>query len=68
MHELFCVAGCGPSQSSGLRVVRVLAAVLSLLVGIMYDKVRLQDGLYMSLFILVVAGAIFTVTVSTLKE
>ena len=51
-----------------MKVLRVVAAVLALVVGIMYDKTRLQDGVYMSLFILLIAATIITVTISTLKE
>lgn len=57
-----------PKKSMGIRILRVIAAVLSLGVGIMYDKTSLQNGGYMLLFILVFASAILTVTISTLKE
>ena len=57
-----------PRKSRGLRILRVVAAVLSLSVGIMYDETRLLNGGYMLLFILAVSAAILTVTISTLKE
>jgi hypothetical protein len=57
-----------PRKSWGLRILRVLAAVLSLIVGIMYDELKLQNSAYMLHFILVVAGTILAVTISTLKE
>jgi hypothetical protein len=58
-----------PKKSWGLRVLRVVAAVLSLSVGFMYDQSKLQQsGGYLLLFILAVAAAILTVTITTLKE
>lgn len=57
-----------PKKSWGLRMSRVVAAVLSLCAGIMYDVTKLQNGWYMTFFILVVTGAILMVTISTLKE
>ncbi|MBK9515094.1 MAG: hypothetical protein IPO05_16035 [Flavobacteriales bacterium] len=61
--------GLRPHHSNTwMKVLRVVAAVLALVVGIMYDKTRLQDGVYMSLFILLIAATIITVTISTLKE
>ncbi|MGJ8698242.1 MAG: hypothetical protein ACSHYF_18115 [Verrucomicrobiaceae bacterium] len=57
-----------PKKSMGVKILRVIAAVLSLAVGIMYDETKLQSGGYMALFVLVVAAAILTVTISTIKE
>lgn len=57
-----------PKKSWGMRILRVVAAVLSLCVGIMYDETKLQSGGYMLLFILAVTVAILSVTISTLKE
>ena len=57
-----------PKKSWGLRILRVIAAVLSLGVGVMYDETKLQSGGYMLLFILAIAAAILTVTISTIKE
>lgn len=52
----------------GSKTLRVVAAVLSLCVGVMYDKDALQDSGYLLLFILLVAAAILAVTISTLRE
>ena len=57
-----------PRKHLGIRLLRVVAAVLSLLVGIMYDASSLQDKTYMIIFVLLVAAAIFAVTVSAIKD
>ena len=57
-----------PKKSRISRILRVIAAVLSLGVGVMYDGTRLQDSGYMLLFILLLAVAIIAVTMSTLWE
>jgi len=57
-----------PRKSKWYAFTRVLAAVLSLIVGFLYDSTKLQDTLYMLIFILVVAAAIFAVTISALQE
>ena len=57
-----------PKKSWFTRILRVIAAVLSLGVGIMYDGNALQDSGYLLLFIVLVAAAIFAVTMSTLRE
>lgn len=57
-----------PKKSWFSRILRVIAAVLSLGVGVMYDGTALQDSGYLLLFILLVAAAIFAVTMSTLRE
>ncbi len=57
-----------PKKSLGLKILRIAAAVLALVAGLMYDESKLQDSGYMVFFILVVAAAILTVTISTLKE
>ena len=57
-----------PKKSWISKIFRVIAAVLSLGVGIMYDGTALQDSGYLLLFILLVAAAIFAVTMSTLRE
>lgn len=57
-----------PKKSMGVKIIRVIAAVLSLAVGILYDETNLQSGGYMALFVIVVAAAILTVTISTIKE
>ena len=57
-----------PKKGIGLKILRVVAAVLSLLVGVLYDSTKLQNGGYMLLFIGVITAAILTVTISTFKE
>lgn len=57
-----------PKKSFGLKALRVSAAVLPLIVGIMYDRENLQDGLYLIAFVMVIALAILAVTLSVLKE
>lgn len=57
-----------PKKGMGLKMLRIAAAVLSLLVGVLYDSEKLQSGGYMLLFIGVITSAILTVTISTIKE
>lgn len=57
-----------PKKGLGLKILRIVAAVLSLLVGILYDSTKLQSGGYMLIFIVVITAAILTVTISTIKE
>lgn len=57
-----------PKKSMGMKTLRVIAAALSLLVGILYDPTELQSSGYMLLFIAVITAAILTVTISTIKE
>lgn len=57
-----------PRKSIGIKSLRVVAAVLSLLVGILYDSTKLQNSGYMLLFIGIITAAILTVTISIIKE
>ena len=57
-----------PKKRWGFKILRVVAVILSLVVGIMYNETALQDSGYLLLFILVVAAAILAVTLSTLRE
>lgn len=57
-----------PKKGMGIKILRISSAVLSLAVGMMYDSTKLQDSGYMLLFILVIAAAILSVTVATIKE
>jgi hypothetical protein len=50
------------------KAFRISGAVLSLLVGILYDSQKLQSSEYMLLFVLVITGAILSVTISTIQE
>lgn len=51
-----------------VKVLRITSAMVSLVVGFMYDEVKLQNAGYMAIFVLFIAGAILTTTLSTLKE
>jgi len=67
--KVFLRRGLGsPKKNWGVRILRILAAVLSLVVGFMYDETKLLDSVYMLFFILIVAATILAVTISTLKE
>ncbi|EGQ9303497.1 hypothetical protein F7U75_21450 [Vibrio vulnificus] len=52
----------------GSKVSRIVAALLPLAVGAMYDSQKLQDGTYMFMFIGVVTASIIAVTLSILTE
>jgi hypothetical protein len=59
----------GARKTSTLsKAIKIIAAVLSLIVGFMYDDQKLQNAGYMALFVIFVAGAILTTTISTMKE
>jgi hypothetical protein len=57
-----------PKKKLGGKIVRVLAAVLSLAVGFTYDAAKLQDKTYMLAFVVVVALAILAATISIIME
>ena len=57
-----------PKKGAITKALRVGAAVLSLIAGIMYDANNLQDQWYMLGFIVVVALAILAVTLSIIRE
>lgn len=57
-----------PKKRIGTKVVRIVAAVLSLAVGFTYDATKLQDKGYMLIFVITVAVAIIAVTISTIQE
>jgi hypothetical protein len=48
-----------PRQKLGIKLLRIGAAVMSMVVGFTYNATRLQDELYMVMFFIVVATAIF---------
>ncbi len=50
------------------KIVRIIAALLPLVVGAMYNSTKLQDGVYMFSFVIVVAAAILMVTIATIME
>lgn len=61
--------GLGIRQTNGLsKVLRIVSAVSCLIVGVMYDVSDLQDKVYLASFIVLIAVAILTMTVSILKE
>jgi hypothetical protein len=67
--ELSIRRGLGnPKKSWGTKILRIAGAVLSLLVGIIYNATKLQGPGYMFLFIAVVTAAIICVTISTLND
>ncbi|MCD2165679.1 hypothetical protein [Comamonas koreensis] len=57
-----------PKRKIGAKVLRIVAAVLSMAVGFSYDAAKLQDKTYMLIFVVVVALAILAVTISTIME
>lgn len=57
-----------PKKKIWNKILRIVAAVLSMAVGFTYDATKLQDKTYMLIFVVVVALAIFAVTVSTIWE
>lgn len=57
-----------PRKRIGAKLVAVLAAVLSLLVGFLYEPTKLQDQTYMLTFVVVIAIAIIAITVSIIME
>lgn len=57
-----------PKKRFGSKFLRVFSAVLSMVVGILYDPQRLVDSSYMIIFIIVLAAAILSVTVSVFSE
>lgn len=54
--------------ATGIKVLRITSAVISLIVGFMYDEIKLQDAGYLAIFVIFIAGAILTTTLATLKE
>lgn len=57
-----------PRKKIGAKLLRVCAAVLSLVIGLTYDASKLQDKTYMMLFVLLVALTILSITISTMQE
>lgn len=57
-----------PKRKLGIRILRVFSAILSLVVGAMYDETKLQNEGYMLLFVFLIAITILSVTISTIKE
>jgi len=57
-----------PRKNIGIKILRILSAILSMLVGFLYDPIKLQNGAYMFVFIFIITIAIIIVTISTIKE
>ncbi|MNH34175.1 hypothetical protein D3C79_947520 [compost metagenome] len=57
-----------PKKGFWPKITQIISAILSLLVGVMYNDTKLQDSAYLLLFIVVVTATILTVTISTFKE
>lgn len=57
-----------PRKKPGVKLFRIVAAVLSLVVGFTYDAAKLQDKTYMLIFVILVAVAIIAVTISIIME
>lgn len=57
-----------PKKKLSGKIVRILAAVLSLAVGFSYDAAKLQDKTYMLVFVVIVALAILAATISIIME
>lgn len=52
----------------GTRLLRILAAVLPLLVGVLFDKESLSDSLYLTGIGVLFACAILTVTLAVIRD
>ena len=57
-----------PRKIIGAKLLRVCAAVLSLVTGSTYDASKLQDKTCMMLFVLQVALTLLSITISTMQE
>jgi hypothetical protein len=57
-----------PKKKLGIKLFRIAAAVLALVVGFTYDATKLQDKTYMLVFVVTVTLAIIAVTVSIILE
>ncbi len=53
---------------TNVKVLRIVSSVFALVVGFMYDEAKLQNTGYLALFVVFIAAAILTTTLSTLKE
>ncbi len=53
---------------SSSKLVKIISAILTVAVGVMYDRTLLQKPLYLAIFIMVLGSAIVTNTISILRE
>ncbi len=51
-----------------IKLLRIASAIISLVVGFMYDDQKLQNTGYMALFVILIGAAILTTTLSAMKE
>lgn len=51
-----------------IKGLRVTSGVVSMVVGFMYDDVKLQNGIYMAVFVGLMTVAIGTIIASAVKE
>lgn len=58
----------GRKAPLSFKVLRIVSAASALLVGVMVDKEKMQDTLYLVAFFVVIAIALITTTVSIMKE
>ena len=57
-----------PRKKLSTKIFQVLAAALSLAVGILYDSTRLQDKTYLFCFIMVIVITVVLITLSIITE
>lgn len=58
----------GKKAPIGFKVLRIISTASALVVGIMVDKGRMQDTLYLVAFVIVIAVSLITTTISIMKE
>lgn len=67
--QLLLKRGVGARSTGwGVKIVRICAAVLSLIVGMMYNPTLLQSQGYLFLFIIVMMATLVCVMISVIKE
>jgi hypothetical protein len=57
-----------PKRSNKTIALKICSSLSSLIVGIMYDKEKLQNGVYLIFYIIVIALAITLTTITIFKE
>ena len=65
--SLIC-RGLVPRRNLGIKVIKVLAMIFLAISGFLYDPIKLQNSIYMTMFIIVITIAILCGTISTIKE
>jgi len=51
-----------------VKFLRIATGVLSMIVGFMYDDVKLQNGIYMAAFVILMTFAVGTTIASAIKD